>query len=183
MPYNIHNQRFWGMSLPYKEYFKIVYGCFVSVEKIYSVKCMYYESPDRKAVHMISAEYQHWINAWLHQYWHIIEQTMKQYILVTALMVLQVIGMHWVPVRTLLLILRDMGWVLVLLHIIGFVLVLVILVLVLPQVIGWVEQQAGYMWRGSNWEWCLKGFPWLLLLSSKKAKAKFNNKSKRTTLF
>ena len=94
-------------------------------------------------------EYQHWIVSWLHQYWHNIEQTMKQYILVTALMVLQVIGMHWVPVRTLLLILRVIGCVLVLvlLHVLGFVLVLVILVLVLPQVIGWVEQQAGYVER------------------------------------
>ena len=63
-------------------------------------------------------------------------------------MVLQVIGMHWVPVRTQLLILRVMGWVLVLvlLHVIGFVLVLVILVL--PQVnAGCVEQQAGSVER------------------------------------
>ena len=68
-------------------------------------------------------------------------------------MVLQVIGMHWVPVRTQLLILRVMGWVLVLLilvlvllHVIGFVLVLVILVL--PQVnVGCVEQQAGSVER------------------------------------
>ena len=70
-------------------------------------------------------------------------------------MVLQVIGMHWVPVRTQLLILRVIGWVLVLvilvlvlilLHVIGFVLVLVILVL--PQVnAGCVEQQAGSVER------------------------------------
>ena len=61
-------------------------------------------------------------------------------------MVLQVIGMHWVPVRTQLLILRVMGWVLVLLHVIGFALVLVILVL--PQVnAGCVEQQAGSVER------------------------------------